>query len=216
LTAPDPTLLPLLTRALTSDTSTVAVDSVTDERILDAALDLVAAYGARRTSMDEIAERAGVARATVFRRFGGKRQVIDRLFSRELERFLDSVRDTIRAAPDVETSVVDTFAAVVRYGASHPLIDRLVRIEPQVLVETLRTGDPSPLELGRAFVADRLRAGQRRGAIPARDADQLADILVRLAVSYLLIPSGAFEIGDERSLRAFARGAIAPIVTSQR
>jgi AcrR family transcriptional regulator len=221
---PDTTLLPLLTRALGGGDQSPAGGAeapgrgveATDERILDAALDLVGAYGARRTSIDDIAARAGVARATVFRRFRNKQGVLDALCARELQRFLTSVRATIAAAPDPAASVVESFVAVVRYAAAHPLLERIARVEPQVLIETLRTGDPSPLDLGRTFVAGRLRAGQARGRIPKRDADELADVLVRLALSYILIPGGRVDLGDERAVRAFARSAIAPIVTNRR
>lgn len=214
MAAADPTLLPLLTRALSSEAAPGEQEAM-DERILDATLDLVAAYGARRTSMDDIAQRAGVGRATVFRRFRSKEAVIERLFVRELQRFLASVNQTILAAPDPTASVVDTFVAVVRFAAAHPLVDRLSRVEPQVLIQALRTGDPSPLELGRSFVADHIRAGQRKGTVPARDADELADILVRLALTYILIPSEVVDLEDEERTRAFAQSAIAPILTDR-
>jgi AcrR family transcriptional regulator len=212
--AADPTLLPALSRALASEGEQGEHAGI-DERILDAARDLIAAYGPRRTSIDDIAARAGVARATVFRRFRSKDAVIDRLVTREAQRFLLATREAILAAPDPESSVVEAFVAVVRYAASHPLLDRLARVEPQVLIESLRTGDPSPFELGSAFVADRLRSGQRRGAIPDADADELADVLVRLTVSYLLIPSRVLDLGDEEQIRRFAHTMIAPLVTGR-
>ncbi|MHB8490695.1 MAG: TetR/AcrR family transcriptional regulator [Solirubrobacteraceae bacterium] len=210
----DPTLAPSLTRALASrGHHAPAGQELIGERILDAALELVSAYGPRRSSMDEIARRAGVARATVFRRFGSKEGVIDSLFAREVSRILVTLRDTIAAAPDPASSVVDAFVAVVRYCTSHPLLVRLGRVEPQVLIGSLRSGDPSAFELGRAFVAERLRSGQRRGAIPAGDADGLADTLVRLTLSYLLIPGQVVDLHDEQQVRALARATLAPLVT---
>jgi len=208
----DPTLMPALARALAAD-SAPREQAQIDDRILDAALELVSAYGPRRTSMDEIAERAGVARATIFRRFGSKDGVIDRLFTREVQRFLGAMSETIAAAPDPTASIVETFVAVVRYVSSHPLLDRLARVEPQILIESLRTGSPSPFEVGCMFVADRLRSGQRRGAIPARDADQIADVMVRLTLSYLLIPSLLVDLENDEQMRTFARATIAPLAT---
>jgi AcrR family transcriptional regulator len=163
--------------------------------------------------MDDIAERAGVGRATVFRRFGSKEAVVDRMFERELQRFLASISETIAAAPDPAASVIEAFVAVVRLAAAHPLVARLARVEPQVLIESFRAGDPSALELGRAYVARRLRSGQNKGKIPKRNAEELADILVRLSLTYVLIPSTLVDLEDDAQLRAFARSAIAPIVT---
>jgi AcrR family transcriptional regulator len=209
----DHTLAPLFAAALDAGDEPAAGEDSTDERILDAALELVAAYGARRTSVDEIAERAGVARATVFRRFGSKDAIVKRLFLRELRRFIALIADTTANAPDPATSVVEAFVVSVQAAATHPLIQRLARVEPHVLIEALRSGDPSPLELGRRFVADRIRGGQRRGVVlPALDADEIADVLVRLALSYALMPGAVVDTSDERRLRSFARSAIAPVL----
>jgi hypothetical protein len=84
-----------------------------------------------------------------------------------------------------------------------------------VLIEALRSGDPSPLELGRSFVADRIRSGQRRGVVvSALNADEVSDVLVRLALSYALMPGHVVDVEDEQRLRSFARSAIAPILAS--
>jgi AcrR family transcriptional regulator len=189
-----------------------AAFTATDERILDAALVLIGQYGTRRTSIDDIAERARVNRRTVFRRFESKQGVIDHLYVRELQRLFVLLRTTAATAPDPESSVVEVFVAAVRFATRHPLVDRLVRIEPQVLIEAVRAPDPPILELMRGFVADRIRSGQRRGRIPAGDVDQRADVLIRLALAYILIPSPCVDIADDVALRAFARSAIAPVL----
>src|SRR5215471_17093167 len=51
----------------------------TSERVLDAASDLVAEDAFHTTTMDDLARRAGVARATVFARFGSKLGVLEAL-----------------------------------------------------------------------------------------------------------------------------------------
>jgi AcrR family transcriptional regulator len=51
----------------------------TSERVLDAAADLVAEDAFHTATMDDLARRAGVARATVFSRFGSKLGVLEAL-----------------------------------------------------------------------------------------------------------------------------------------
>jgi len=51
----------------------------TVERVLDAAADLVAEEAFHTATMDDLARRAGVARATVFSRFGSKLGVLEAL-----------------------------------------------------------------------------------------------------------------------------------------
>src|SRR5262249_55374396 len=51
----------------------------TTERVLDAAAGLVAEDAFHTATMDDVARRAGVARATVFSRFGSKLGVLEAL-----------------------------------------------------------------------------------------------------------------------------------------
>ncbi len=48
----------------------------TYEKILDAGLALFVEFGLRRTTMEDVATRAGIGRATAYRRFADKDQLI--------------------------------------------------------------------------------------------------------------------------------------------
>jgi hypothetical protein len=96
--------------------------------------------------------------------------------------------------------------ACVRAGAEHPLVARMARVEAGVAFERLFRGDPAPVDLGRAFVARHLRAD-----LPRKRADAVADVLVRLAATYVFFASPQLDPADERSVRAFARRALVPI-----
>ena len=121
-----------------------------ETRILDAALESVAA-GA--STMDDIAARAGVGRVTLFRRFGSKDALLQRLYAREVERFLARVDTALSEFDDPADRIAEAFVACVREGARHPL---LATVRPGTVLEVLTAGDPSPLEAGRRFVAARL------------------------------------------------------------
>jgi AcrR family transcriptional regulator len=178
----------------------------TDDRILDATLAEVGAHGADGTTMDAIAARAGVARITVFRRFGSKGALVDRMVMRELQRFLVALQDA--ASEDPAERIAEAFVACVRVSRDHPLAARLAREEPGNVFVQLTRGAPSALDLGIAFVGAELRAlGAGRD-----DPDETAELLVRLALTYLLVPSRAFDRDDDQAARAFARRALAPLV----
>jgi hypothetical protein len=85
----------------------------------------------------------------------------------------------------------------------------MARVEPGLAFERLHRGDPAPIDLGRAFVARHLRAD-----LPPRRADAVADVLVRLAATYVFFPGPQLDPGDERSIRAFARRALVPIASA--
>ena len=168
----------------------------TEARILDAAL---AAVAAGESTMDDIAARAEVGRVTLFRRFGSKEALLQRLYQREVARFLMEVDAALLEVDDPAERVAEAFVACVRAGANHPLVARLRRGEA---LEYLAAGDPSPLELGRRFVAERLESGQ----------EHVADLLVRLAMTYVLVPSEDVDVTDQRSARRFAHRMLAPLV----
>jgi len=67
---------------------------VDDDLILDAAVDELRAYGLRRTSVDNVARRAGLSRATVYRRFENKNVLVQAALVRESARFFGEIVTT--------------------------------------------------------------------------------------------------------------------------
>lgn len=209
---PPTSLTSLLARAVaeTGHLDGAAGDD-TDDRILDAALAEVAVGGTRMTTMDGVAARAGVARMTVFRRFTSKSALLERLILRELRRFLADVDATLEAVDDPVERVAEAFVACVRAGAEHPLIVRMAQLEPGIALERLTAGSPSPLDLGREYVAARIRADTATPRVK-QNADAVADVLVRLATTYVLVPSPVVDVRDEDAARRFARRVLGPLV----
>src|SRR5438105_281665 len=71
----------------------------TQARIMDAAFACVAELGLGRTTMDDVARRAGVSRQTVYRYYPSKDQLVMALVLREEDKFLDGIRAAFAAAP---------------------------------------------------------------------------------------------------------------------
>lgn len=202
------TLAALLARAATG---AGAEGDDTEDRILDAAMREVAAHGTKAATMDDVAATAGVARMTVFRRFGSKAALLERLVLRELRTFLERVDSALDAVEDPADRVAEAFVQCVRAADEHPLVARLARHEPGATFARLATGDPSPLELGRIYVAARIRADMPASSL-REDPDVVADVLVRLATTYALVPSVAVDVSDDDAAREFARRVLAPLV----
>jgi AcrR family transcriptional regulator len=99
-------------------------ESGSDARILDAALFLVGEVGERRLTMDDVAAEAKVGRRTVFRRFGSKEALLQRLYHREVLRAVEHITPTTSGAADVLSALVETFLRLVDYSTSHPVISR--------------------------------------------------------------------------------------------
>ncbi|MFL1381164.1 MULTISPECIES: TetR family transcriptional regulator [unclassified Nocardiopsis] len=77
----------------------MARPSVDTDVILEAAADLLARHGAARTTMEDIAARAGVAKGVLYLRFNGKDALLRAVVDRELARALAVTRAGVAADP---------------------------------------------------------------------------------------------------------------------
>ncbi len=75
--------------------------NTTRERILEAALELFIRQGIRKTSIDDVADRAGVTRVTVYRHFSDRQQLIGESF-RLVNATFDRIRAALEDEPDLD------------------------------------------------------------------------------------------------------------------
>ena len=183
------------------------------ERILDAALELVAASGLRNLTMDGAAARAGVGRMTVYRRFGDRESLVDALAARESRRCLAELDRAVDPALPASEGIPRGFVASLRLIRSHPLLDRFARHEPEAALAALNAGDGAIVAMGREFVAARLREAQARGDLASElDTTHAAELIVRLGLSFLLMPESSLPLDDPEASAEVARSLIAPIL----
>lgn len=196
----------LLARALASD---VPAGS---DHILDAALALAAASGLRHLTMEDVARRAGVGRMTVYRRFGTREALLDALAGREARRCLAELDAASPVDAPIETQVTAGFATAIALIREHPLLSRLARIEPDVVLKTLNADDAALLRLCVGYLADRLRAAQRAGVLDGGvRAEEVAELMVRVALSFVLLPSSDLPLADPE----LARRLLAPVLQTR-
>lgn len=173
-----------------------------DTRILDAALAEFETYGLRRVSVEDVAKRAGVARTTIYRRFSNKEQLLQAVILRECHRFLTAIAEATEDLGSAEEAVVEGFVVGLRSARTHPLMTRVLESEPEAFLPQLSMNGGAVMLAARDILAERLRRA-RPG--DAQDHGTVAEVLLRLAVSLLLVPGGGLRLEDEDAIRAFAR-----------
>lgn len=204
----------LLSLALDPEVHTPA--DAASERILDAALSVAAASGLGNLTMDAVARGAGVGRMTVYRRFGGRDELVQALAVRETRRALAAIAAALGAESDPAERLAAGFVAALRIGREHPLLARLARHEPEAILAVLNADADTTLALVREFLAREVRAGQRSGGLRDGDPEAIAELLFRIGLSFLLVPRGAIAVDDDEQARDVARNLIAPLVVSDR
>ena len=183
------------------------------ERILDAALELVAASGLRNLTMEGAATRAGVGRMTVYRRFGDRESLIDALAARESRRCLAELDKAVDPSLPAADGIARGFEASLRLIRTHPLLDRFARHEPEAALAALNADGAAILAMGRELVAARLAGAQARGELdPGLDSTHAAELLVRLGLSFLLMPESSLPLHDPEAAADVIRELVAPIL----
>lgn len=204
--------LALLARAL--DEGVSPPGDATSERILDAALAACAASGVRNLTMDEVARRARVGRMTVYRRFGDRDGLVEALAVRETRRCLAELDAAADPAQPVADQIAEGFVTSLRLAAEHPMLARLARVEPDVVLDTLNDERAGAFAAAVAFLAYRLRQSQAAGVLAEDvDVDVVAELLARVAFSFVLVPGGGLPLDDPDRLRAIARRHLLPLLT---
>jgi AcrR family transcriptional regulator len=168
------------------------------DRILDAAQRLVFRTGARRLSLSDVAQLAGVSRPTIYRYFVSKDDLIDALGKREYRRFnavLDAAIAGVSGVARLEAAV-DVVATFVEDQPPGRLLD----LEPGFAHEQMARALPMMADALTDVVQQCVRDG---GVDPTTEPGDLAGAIARTALSHYMFPdSEPFAV--RRQLRAAA------------
>ncbi|GAA4950094.1 TetR/AcrR family transcriptional regulator [Actinoplanes utahensis] len=204
----------MLQRALAEALTPAPVEDEVAVRLLDAAHDQFCRLGIRRSTMEDVARRAGVSRITAYRRFATKDVLVEHVVRREFRRYFERFSVEIRQARTAADRVVLGFAASMQAFRDNELIGGLMTAEPDLLVPSMITDGGRTLSTVQRFVAGQLRAEQRSGHISEHvDVDLVAELWVRLSASFLAIPSRVVDLDDPEALRAVARRYLVPMLS---
>jgi AcrR family transcriptional regulator len=191
-------------------TSTLDAPVSDRDTILDGALEAFLDFGVRRTNMAEIARRAGISPATLYRRYAQKSDLVAAVGLREAEHILAALEAAIDvSAPPLEQLTVLHLTVATRLRANK-LLQRVLATEPETVLPKITVEADPILEIGRGYLAAFLTRLQSEGHLPTYDVAPVADCLARLAQSEVLTPSRE-PLSDTRA-RVFVREHLAPFI----
>lgn len=170
----------------------------TPTRILEAAFGCIAKVGLARTTVEDVARTAGVSRQTVYRYFDSKDHLVMALVLREEERFLDGVRDAFARNEHLRGSLEQAVLFCLRFAREHPLLDRLLETDSEILLPLLTTRSTPIIDHASDVLAQQIRA---KAWVRADLLDAVAETLTRTVLSQSINPS---RVPPDRIARGLA------------
>jgi len=184
----------------------------TNARILRAAVSCFVSCGARGTTMNQVADRAGLGVATVYRRFPRKAELVRAVLVDQASVLVGEVDAAVDPGLELEERVVEGFVAFTRGMAARPLLQKVLTADAEI-ASFLGGGDGHSHVV--RLVREYLRRSISRDLDPerAREAEVIADIYTRLAVSLVIAPDGVIPMHDDQETRRFARTFLVRLLT---
>jgi AcrR family transcriptional regulator len=179
----------------------------TRERILEGALQAMGRVGLRRFTMNDVSERSGLSRGTVYRYFPTKDDLLGVLAQYEQDRFSGGLAEALAGVPEDQRRLETVAEYILGYLRQHPALTLLIETEPAFVLGYLRR--QLPVFRG---ITEELLAPVMSKVAPVKDGsltvDELNGLLLRVVLSVFLVPGDgptSMEGELEGALDAFVR-----------
>ncbi|MGH9294530.1 MAG: TetR/AcrR family transcriptional regulator, partial [Acidimicrobiales bacterium] len=156
-------------------------------RALDGALACVARFGVSKTTVDDVARRAGLSRATLYRLFpGGRNELLAAMAQREIARALAALATRLDQAPSLRDRLLITLVVSSELICGHEALATAVSEDAGSVLPYLSfSGLDKVLAVSAAFLAPQLT-----GELSNPDASRVGEWVGRLVLSHVVCPAG--------------------------
>ncbi len=183
--------------------------------ILEAARNLFNERGFQAACMEDIAERAGLAKGTVYLYFRGKEALFNRLCEQTLQETLDERREIVRRTPDPAQALRLFWEEHVRRVRENPI---LLLLAGPISGEEMPPESVRMRELARehkGLILDIFQRGVKEGRFRAFDPAELAHLYIgalRGVFTQFVDSEGAMSptLMASKMLDIFFHGILAP------
>ncbi len=184
----------------------VPVNEGIEERILGAAELCLARLGLSRLSMTDVAAQAGVSRGAVYLHFADRGTLIEAVLARAAARFVASSEESVRRRRTLAGQVAEA-AVFIRTHQGDNVVTLRLPADEESLFATLLTSRRESLveqwvDFWMPYLADARRRGEIRDGIEHRQA---AEWIVRMMLSFAIMPAVSFDADRPEDIRSFVR-----------
>ncbi|MEW2164846.1 helix-turn-helix domain-containing protein [Streptomyces sp. NPDC007084] len=162
------------------------VDQPDNDPVLDAVRDCVLAVGVRRTTMTDVARRAGVSRMTLYRRWPDVRSLVGDLMTREWIDVATRAMPEPRPGRKTRTLIVDGLVAGVEAFRAHPLFRKIIDVDPELLLPYVLDRRGASQEALLGLLAGALKEGHADGSVRRAPVERQARAVLLVVQSFTL------------------------------
>ena len=183
----------------------------TRERYLGAAEACYARFGLAKTTVEDVAQAAGVSRATVYREFRNRDKLLLAVVEREAGRVAVEAELHLRRFDDVGSWIVEGMLFCLSEIPRHPVLAMLLTPEDVGRTSRLVLTSEQLLVIGADMLRPIFEPAHRAGLLrKSVELEALMEWVLRVLMSYLTVPSHLARNEDE--MRHMLREMILPAV----
>jgi AcrR family transcriptional regulator len=158
----------------TSTAGRGAISGQTDRRILDAAYRQVMLVGFRRTTLTDVAERAGLSRMSLYRRYPDVTSVLQALMIREFSWIVEQARPRADDALSERQRIVAEAVSGLELISTNELFLRLLDVDPELLLPYITVRPGRFQDAAAVLLEEHLAAGMAEGSVRRDDPARIA------------------------------------------
>ncbi|MEU1082959.1 TetR/AcrR family transcriptional regulator [Streptomyces sp. NPDC005908] len=175
-----------------------------NDAVLDAVRDCVLAVGVRRTTLTDVARRAGVSRMTLYRRWPDVRSLVGDLMTREWIAVATGAMPERRPDVSVRELLTEGLVDAVRDFVAHPLFRKILDVDPELLLPYVLDRRGASQEALLELLAGVLREGHADGSVRTAHVERQARAVLLIVQSFTLsLRTMTDEDDPELSAEAF-------------
>ncbi|MFI8092236.1 TetR/AcrR family transcriptional regulator [Streptomyces sp. NPDC086080] len=157
-----------------------------NDAVLDAVRDCVLAVGVRRTTLTDVARRAGVSRMTLYRRWPDVRSLVGDLMTREWIAVATGAIPERRPGVPVRELLTEGLVAAVRAFGAHPLFRKILDVDPELLLPYVLDRRGASQEALLELLSGSLREGHADGSVRTAHLERQARSVLLIVQSFTL------------------------------
>ena len=185
------------------------------DHYLDAARACILDVGWRRTTLTEVARRAGVSRMTIYRTWADMPRLLADLMTREWGELVADTTSAYEGTVPGPERVADALVRSVRALRDNELFVRIVELDPELILPYLLARRGRSQELVLEALVAAIGAGQQAGTVREGDAPTISRALLLAVHGFVLsaqtmVDDDVTESALEAELRRLVVEVLAP------